>query len=379
MMPESQYRVSVVVPTFKRPDLLIRCLAALIAQDFDASDYEVIIADDAACDETRRAVDACCSGESRVSGSLTRRQCLGPEVRYVAVTGKHGPAAARNAGWRVARGEIIAFTDDDCVPTPGWLRAGLAAFTDGVAGVSGRLIVPLECVPTDYELNAARLATSTFVTANSFYRRACLARIGGFDERFTSAWREDTDVYFTLLERYASDDRGRATTRDRPYYDTFEVRQPVVIVGACSGDEHSSLDKAFVYAPDAVVIHPLRPARWGVSLGQQRKSMFNALLYKKHPVLYRQELQAAPPWHYYGIAGALLAVMGGLLGRKRCLAFGAACLWMFMTGRFCWQRLERTSRKRRHVAEMLVTSVLIPPLSIFWRIRGAIKFRVFFL
>src|SRR5207248_10767874 len=80
---------------------------------------------------------------------------------------------------------------------------------------------------------------------------------------------------------------------------------------------HLSLDKAFVYAPDAEVIHPLRPARWGVSLSQQRKSMFNALLYKKHPVLYRQELQAAPPWHYYGIAGALLAVIGGLLGRKR--------------------------------------------------------------
>ena len=383
MMPESQYRVSVVVPTFKRPDLLIRCLTALRAQDFDTSDYEVIIADDAACDETRRVLDACCSGESGVPGSPARRQCPGPEVRYVAVTGKHGPAAARNAGWRVARGEIIAFTDDDCVPTPGWLRAGLAAFTDGVTGVSGRLIVPLQRIPTDYELNAAQLAIARFVTANSFYRRACLARIGGFDERFTSAWREDTDVYFTLLERYASDDRGRATTRDRPYYDTFEVRQPVVIVRAipcgCSGDEHSSLDKAFVYAPDAVVIHPLRSAQWGVSLSQQRKSMFNALLYKKHPALYREKIQAAPPWHYYAIMGALLVVIGALLGRKQGLAFGAACLWMFLTGRFCLQRLDQTSRERRHVAEMLVTSVLIPPLSIFWRIRGAIKFRVFFL
>jgi len=52
---------------------------------------------------------------------------------------------------------------------------------------------------------------------------------------------------------------------------------------------------------------------------------------------------------------------------------------MFLTVRFCLQRLDQTSRERRHVAEMLVTSVLIPPLSIFWRIRGAIKFRVFFL
>ncbi len=373
MMWESQYSVSVVVPTFNRPDLLIRCLAALMAQDFDATDYEVIIADDAACVETRRAVEAWCGGKIR--------PYPGPAVRYVPVTGTHGPAAARNAGWRVARGEIIAFTDDDCIPAPTWLRAGLAIFAggDGVVGVSGRLIVPLQSMPTDYELNAAQLASASFVTANCFYRRACLAVIGGFDERFTSAWREDSDVYFTLMERYAVDDRGRATTRDRPYYDTFEGRQPVVIVGACSGDEHPSLDKAFVYASGAVVIHPVRPARWGVSLSQQRKSMFNALLYKKHPVLYRQELQAAPPWHYYGIAGALLAVMGALLGRKQGVAFGAACLWMFMTGRFCCQRLERTSRKRGHVAEMVVTSALIPPLAIFWRLRGAMKFRVFFL
>jgi hypothetical protein len=71
--------------------------------------------------------------------------------------------------------------------------------------------------------------------------------------------------------------------------------------------------------------------------------------------------------------------MGALLRRKQHIAFGAASFWMFMTGRFCLQRLERTSHARRHVAEMLVTSVLIPPLSIFWRIRGAIKFRVFFL
>jgi len=139
------------------------------------------------------------------------------------------------------------------------------------------------------------------------------------------------------------------------------------------------MDKAFVYAPDAVVIHPLRSAQWGVSLSQQRKSMFNALLYKKHPTLYREKIQAAPPWHYYAIVGALLVVIGALLGRKQGLAFGATCLWMFLTGRFCLQRLDQTSRERRHVAEMLVTSVLIPPLSIFWRIRGAIKFRVFFL
>src|SRR5947207_15974314 len=54
MMPDSQYRVSAVAPTFKRPVLLIRFLAALLAQDFDAADYEVITLADPACDEPRR-------------------------------------------------------------------------------------------------------------------------------------------------------------------------------------------------------------------------------------------------------------------------------------------------------------------------------------
>ena len=67
-------------------------------------------------------------------------------------------------------------------------------------------------------------------------------------------------------------------------------------------------------APQAVVVHPVRPAAWGVSLGQQRKSMFNALLYQKHPQLYRCRIQPGPPWHYYRIAGALL---GARLGDKR--------------------------------------------------------------
>jgi glycosyltransferase involved in cell wall biosynthesis len=323
---------SVVVPTYKRLDLLIRCLTALIEQDIDPTTYEILIADDAVCDETRREVESW----------ATRLSACGHTLCYIPVTGTHGPAAARNAGWRAASGKIIAFTDDDCLPTPGWLQAGIAAFTGDVVGVSGRLIVPLCHTPTDYERNAAQLATAQFVTANCFYRRECLEAIGGFDERFTAAWREDSDVIFTLTKRYCR-------------------------------------NNAFVYAPDAVVIHPIRPAQWGVSLKQQRKSMFNALLYKKHPELYRQKIQSAPPWHYYGILGALFALLLGLLARKQSLSFVAACLWLLLTGRFCLHRLHGTSRTRRHIAEMLVTSLLIPPLAIFWRLRGAIKFRVFFL
>jgi GT2 family glycosyltransferase len=245
-------------------------------------------------------------------------------------------------GWRKAAGEIIAFTDDDCIPTPGWLRAGVAAFRPGVIGVSGRLVMPLSSAPTDYELNASYLERSEFVTANCFYRRADLERVSGFDERFAEAWREDSDLIFTLMERVQG-----------------MVR--------------------FVHAPDAVVIHPVRPAQWGVSLLQQRKNMYNALLYKKHPSLYRQCLGRVTPWHYYVILIALLVCFAGLLTRQPVLTLSAAMIWMALTGFFFLQRLERTSRAPQHVAEMAITSILIPPVALCWRAKGALKYRVWFL
>ncbi len=143
--------VSVVVPTFNRPQLLDRCLAALVAQSFDPSAYEIVIADDAASESTRRQVE---EWRSRFPQS-------GPAIRYLAVRDSHGPAAARNAGWRFGQGRVIAFTDDDCIPEPEWLAAGARAIRAGATGVSGRVVVPLPEDPTDYERNAAGLATAT--------------------------------------------------------------------------------------------------------------------------------------------------------------------------------------------------------------------------
>jgi GT2 family glycosyltransferase len=357
-------QVSVVVPTFKRPELLRRCLEALLAQDYDPRAYEIIVADDAACPETRRLVEGDCllireeyeeclhtrGSNPRELRELGGSECLATQlelaieprplrVRYLPVTGAHGPAAARNAGWRVARGKIIAFTDDDCIPDPGWVRAMAAALADGAAGASGRISVPLHERPTDYERDAAGLAGAEFATANCCCRRDVLAAVGGFDERFTAAWREDSDLHLTLLER------------------GYQLTQ----------------------APQAVVVHPVRPAPWGVSLRQQRKSMFNALLYQKHPQLYRQHIQPGPPWHYYGIVGALLVTLASLAQRRRWLALGGAAIWFLLTGRFCARRLRGTSRAPRHLAEMIATSALIPPLAIFWRVRGALRYGVVFL
>jgi glycosyltransferase involved in cell wall biosynthesis len=319
-------RASVVVPTYRRPDLLDRCLGALAAQEFDPSDFEVIVADDAASEAAREQVEG-----------WTARAPM--PVRYLSVTRAHGPAAARNEGWRSARGAIIAFTDDDCIPDPRWLVEGVRAFSEGIDAASGRVVVPLPDDPTDYERDAAGLEGAEFVTANCFCRREALGAVGGFDERFRAAWREDSDLQFTLLER----------------------------------------GSRIAKAPGAIVVHPVRPSSWGVSVRQQRKSLFDALLYKKHPGLYRARIRPSPPWDYYAIAASLAAaVIAGASGHARA-AIVAASAWLVLTAAFCLKRLRTTSRAPAHVAEMVATSALIPPLSISWRLYGAWKYRVLFL
>lgn len=97
-------KVSVIVPTFNRPRELFWCLEGLAAQDFSADDFEVIVADDA--------------------GSVDLQVALEPlPVTVVRLPENAGPGAARNYGAQFATGDLLAFTDDDCSPEPGWLSA----------------------------------------------------------------------------------------------------------------------------------------------------------------------------------------------------------------------------------------------------------------
>jgi hypothetical protein len=136
--------------------------------------------------------------------------------------------------------------------------------------------------------------------------------------------------------------------------------------------------ETLVSAENAVVIHPLRPAPWGVSLSQQRKSESNALLYKKHPRLYRQYVQPGPPRDYYAIVGSIAGCLLGLGLRRPAVTLASFVIWARLTGAFIARRLHGTSRRPAHIAEMAVTSALIPPLAVYWRLRGAFVHRVRF-
>ncbi|HZB58728.1 MAG TPA: glycosyltransferase, partial [Actinomycetota bacterium] len=165
----------VVVPTVGRDSLRL-LLEALAAAD-GPSPGRVLVVDDRR--DRSRALP--------VSG-----------VEVIAGRGA-GPAAARNLGWRRATAEWVAFLDDDVIPGPSWL-ADLARDLEGleaeVAASQGRVRVPLPPWrrPTDWERNVRGLETARWATADMAYRRSVLQEVGGFDERFPRAYREDADL-----------------------------------------------------------------------------------------------------------------------------------------------------------------------------------------
>ena len=253
-------KISVVIPTFRRPQLLQNCLASLMKQNFPKTDFEVIVVSDGPDEMTRNIV----SGFSFMNDHFI----------YMQMPQKKGPAAARNFGWRRANGVLIAFTDDDTLPDTDWLQNLWKAYKgEKEIAFTGKIKVPLSHSPTDYEKNTAGLETAAFVTANCCCSKAALQRVEGFDERFSMAWREDSDLEFKLLRH----------------------KVPIVRVA------------------DALVVHPVRQAPWGISLKEQKKGMFNALLFKKHPGLYREKIQPGPPWNYYVMVGSFLLLLIGIV------------------------------------------------------------------
>ena len=321
--------VSVVIPSCRRPELLRRCLAALARQTLAPECFEVLVVDDGRDNATRAVAVEFARTHPRVAWRYLRPGA-----------GTRGPAAARNGGWRAAAAPLIAFTDDDTVPADDWLAEGLRTMAANRLwdAASGCIVVPHERPPTDHARNTAGLAAAEFVTANAFVRVGALARVGGFDERFTRAWREDSDLQFSILE--SGGRIGRAAR--------------------------------------ARVAHPVRPAPWGVSIAQQRNVAFDALLYRKHPAFYRQRIRRRPPWLYAAIVAATAIAVIALLAAAWIVAAIAAAGALAGIAVFAAHRLRGASHAPAHVAEMLVTSGAIPFVALWWRAVGAWRYRTLF-
>jgi GT2 family glycosyltransferase len=206
--------ISVVIPTCHRNEQLARCLERLApgAQTLPADRYEVIVSDD---------------GTRSTAEELIQTRF--PWVRWRSGP-KRGPAANRNSGSSAARGEWIAFTDDDCVPAAQWLSEFEAARVEGIDIYEGKttceagLQSPLLDAPIN--LNGNQLWSCNLAVKASVFRE-----MQGYDEDF-AFWCEDLDF------------RGRAA--------------------------NANLRHCFV--PTATVDHPPRPRKIGRAAADRWKA-----------------------------------------------------------------------------------------------------------
>jgi cellulose synthase/poly-beta-1,6-N-acetylglucosamine synthase-like glycosyltransferase len=257
------------------------------------------------------------------------------EVIVVDDACRAGPAAARNRGWRRARAPIVAFTADDSEPEPDWLKQGLAAFGENVDAVCGSILAPLG-EPADRAAEAEDDSRDEFSSANCFCRKSVLDALGGFDADFKLPGAEDADLHLRLLVR------GSRIVRE----------------------------------PSAMVFQTPVPAGWDASLRQQKKAMFDALLYRKHRGLYRERVQATPRWDYYATVGVLLIALGGVASGAESVAESALVVWGGLTAQFALRRLRGSALGALDILQALAISIAVPPVAVFWRVAGALRYRV---
>lgn len=198
--------LTVVVPTYRRPRLLERCLAALGHQDLPRERFEVVVVDDGSGGETAEV--------------LRRASVALENLRPVSLATNGGPARARNRGVAEAAGPVVLFLDDDVTATPSLVRTHLELHAGGDErlGVLGLVEWAPELRVSPFmrwlDRNGLQFGYETwltagpvdppyaaFYTANLSLRRALFDEVGGFDERFPYAAYEDMELAWRLHER----------------------------------------------------------------------------------------------------------------------------------------------------------------------------------
>ena len=314
--------VSVAVSTYQRSHLLPRLVAALEAQTLPHDRFEVVIADDGSTDET--------------AAVLRQLEAATPlRLRTLRVGVNRGPSIGRNLAWRAARGPIIAFTDDDTIPTPGWLAAGVAALGDADIAVGQTTFPPEDEVLAGrpftrvLEVHDARY----FQTCNVFYRRPYLEAVGGFDEGLESPSAEDTELALRICQRGAR----------------------------------------VAFAEDALVHHPVRPPSYRRTVTETLRWTGIPAVVARHPACRQTLLHRRYFWKPSHPV-ALLALAGLLIGMKTPLGFLLAVPWVH-------HRLLVSPPCAGARRRLLVLPAVLPidRLEVLTMVRGSVRHRVLVL
>lgn len=317
-------RVSIIVPVRDRRALLRACLDGLDAQTL--RDYEVVVVDDGSSDGS--------------GGEAVRDAAAGRPVHLVAGDGL-GAVAARTLGVKAAAGEILAFTDSDCVPEPEWLERCVAAIDAGADYAQGTTL------PARPPKRFERTVYVTFddglhATCNAAYRRAAFDAAGGFD----------TDAARRLGFRHGDRLRGLGFGEDTLL--GWRVRRAGI----------------GVFVDDAVVHHAVFP----VDLGDTARRTWAA---GGFPALVREapELRGTLLRHGWllsrGSRLPLYAAAVALCLRRPRLALGLAAGW---AGAHT-ARVLREERSWRNVARALPVELGLDALTAAALVSGSVRAR----
>jgi GT2 family glycosyltransferase len=314
--------VTVAISTYRRASLLPRMVRALEAQTLSAGEFEVVIVDDGSPDDTSAVLE-------KLTGATT------VPLRVLRSEENKGQAAGRNKAWRAARAPVIAFTDDDCVPTAGWLEEGLRAIENGGGFVVGRTTAnpeQAERLLRPFSRTIQDEGMRFFNTCNIFYMRGILEEVGGFDETFSAHGGEDIDLAMRV-------------------------------------QEHGTKVQ---YAPDAIVYHDVHAGSFLASVRDTVRWTGIPHAMARHP-----DLRALLRWRTFwkpSHAPVILAVAGATLSPWQPLA--AACLAPWLWYRI-WKEPFCPGPRRRLLA--LPGGFFLDLLEVSTMVRGSIRYRTLVL
>lgn len=240
-------------------------------------------------------------------------------VHVVQDTYRRGPAWARNQGWRECRSEWIVFLDDDVVLPDDWSDHLIndLAVPSVIAGVQGNIEVPLHSITlTDDERMTLGLTRATWASADIAYRHHVLELLDGFDERFPRAYREDSDLALRVHDSGFLLCQGERTT-----------------------------------------IHPLRQDPFWASVKRQRGNADDVYMLRKHGIDWRQRAQTPRG----RIRTHWITTLALLLGLRFVVMSG---VWLGLSLAFIRERFST-----REPIKIVLTSLVIPPVAVFYQVR----------
>lgn len=318
-------KISVVVPTHYRPTELKNLLLSLEVQKYNKNDFEVIIV--ASPKDSASEIIEKTKAESNLNLC-----CV--EIPNDPFKGASA-SAKRNYGVSQAKGEWIAFIDDDCVADENWLSSASKHFDEDIVGIEGQLRIPPLDKPTLTYKGLLRMTKSGgYQTCNMFYKKSSFQSIGGFDLNFPY-YLEDTDLAWSLLEQGGK----------------------------------------IVFCKDAVVMHPVPQSDpYKLIIGALRTKRL-VYLYKKHPDLYKKSTMESFRFSYRCYLALYVGLFFSLIISNAFLAFVFSLGLLILLSVHVFKMFYKC---RFDLKELVLTSVytlVVPLVSFVQLIHGMIRYK----